>query len=521
MTHSDFISLLCLGAQRKGMVIIMRKIALLLLISMLASLTACGSGTPSADTTASSGDTTAATNTPAVTDTLEARKLVDDELPKKDFGGEKFLILGETDSQNDLEVEETTGDVVLDAVYKRNRTVEERFNVELDFSLVDYYEKLATSIKTSVNAGDDSYQLVNGHAVGLGTLAMDGYLLNWCDLDYINFEKPWWSPSALDELTYNNHSFLAVGNYALDSISQIYCVFFNKRLVDEYSIPDPYATVMDGKWTIDYLISITKDAYKDMNNNGKDDEQDFYGFMTNAGSQANAFFWAFDERVISHDKEKGLKVTYKDGKINEIVEKLVTMIEDNPGITHCGTTGANFEYFTGKNQQYTMYPNGQGIFTTCIIGGALVSQFREMKDDFGILPYPKWDENQELYRTMADGSHSALCAPVTVGDTERLAILTEALNAESYKQVVPAFYDVALKVKGTRDETSVQILDMITNGCVYDMGYVYDGWKGASFIIQKLVREGNTNFESYWASNSPAIIAWYDTVIDCFKGEKK
>lgn len=496
----------------------MRKIAFLLLISMLASLAACGGDAPTADTTAS-----ADTTVPAVTeepDALEARKLVDDELPEKDFGGKEFLILGEASKEKDMEIEETTGDVVDDAVHSRNRMVEERFNVDLTFHFVEKYQDLATNIKASVNAGDDEYQMVSGHVVGLGALAMDDYLLNWCDLDYIDFEKPWWSASTLEDLTYNDRCYMAVGNYALSSISSAYAVYFNKRLADEYDIPDPYATVLDGKWTIDYLISITKDIYTDVNNNDKDDEEDFYGFLTNAGSHANAYFWGFDERVISRDKAEGLKMSYKDGRINDIIEKLVTMIEDNPGITHCGVSGSSFAYFTGSCQQGQMFRNGQAIFSTGGVGDAAMAEYRDMKDDFGILPYPKWDENQAQYRTMADGSHSALCAPVTVVDTERLGVLTEVLNAESYKQVVPAFYDVALKVKGARDETSVQIIDMITSGCVFDMGYVYDGWKGASFIIQKMVRAGDTNFESYWASNSSAIIARYDTVINYFKGEE-
>ena len=496
----------------------MRKIAFLLFISMLASLVACGGDAPTADTTASA-DSTA----PAVTeepDALEARKLVDDELPEKDFGGKEFLILGEASKEKDMEIEETTGDVVDDAVHSRNRMVEERFNVDLTFHFVEQYQDLATNIKASVNAGDDEYQMVSGHVVGLGALAMDDYLLNWCDLDYINFEKPWWSASTLEDLTYNDRCYMAVGNYALSSISAAYAVYFNKRLADEYDIPDPYATVLDSKWTIDYLISITKDIYTDVNNNDKDDEEDFYGFLTSAGSHANAYFWGFDERVISRDKAQGLKMTYKDGRINDIIEKLVTMIEDNPGITHCGVSGSSFAYFTGSSQQSQMFRNGQAIFSTGGVGDAAKAEYRDMKDDFGILPYPKWDENQEQYRTMADGSHSALCAPVTVVDTERLGVLTEALNAESYKQVVPAFYDVALKVKGARDETSVQIIDMITSGCVFDMGYVYDGWKGASFIIQKMVRAGDTNFESYWAANQSAIHARYDTVINYFKGEE-
>ena len=64
---------------------------------------------------------------------------------------------------------------------------------------------------------------------------------------------------------------------------------------------------------------------------------------------------------------------------------------------------------------------------------------------------------------MVDGSHDILAVPITATNLERTGIITEALSAESYKRVIPAYYETALKTKYARDDESVQMLDMIAN----------------------------------------------------------
>lgn len=491
----------------------MKKVTLLLVFSMLASCISCSSGASVSDDT-----TTAPTETSNVSadteplDALDARKLVDDELPEKDFEGAVFTILGETSKKEYLDVESTNGDVVNDAIFMRNQAVEERFNVELDYFLVDYFFDVNTQVAKNVNAGDDAFQLVSGHVVSLGQLVADNYLMNWYDIEHVNFNKPWWAKANIENLTYNDVCILAIGDYALTSISHTYCVYFNKRLTDEYQIADPYQTVIDGDWTIDYMISLTKDVYKDINNNGVEDEADSYGFIV---PNANAFLWAFDNPIIENDPSKGLTVVYKSEKIFDIITKLVTMLDDNAGITQMGyNNNGTFTYRVEIPQ--LLFKDGQTIFTTASIGDAL-RYYRDMDDAYGILPYPKWNTEQEEYYTMVDGSHSAMAVPVTVTDTEMVGVITEALCAESYKQVVPQYYDIALKVKGTRDDTSVEIIDMLVENRVFDMGYVYDGFHGASFIIQKMTRESNTNFESHWASVESSVMEHYGKVIDFFE----
>ena len=105
-----------------------RTISTLLLIAMLAGMTACGESGGSEVTDNTAGDTTTAE--PVVTGIPEP------ELPDKDYGGEEFtfLIRGEGSGsyrERWVYAEEENGEVVNDAVFRRNQATEEKFNIKI------------------------------------------------------------------------------------------------------------------------------------------------------------------------------------------------------------------------------------------------------------------------------------------------------------------------------------------------------------------------------------------------------
>jgi hypothetical protein len=123
---------------------------------------------------------------------------------------------------------------------------------------------------------------------------------------------------------------------------------------------------------------------------------------------------------------------------------------------------------------------------------------RAMEEDFGIVPYPKFDEAQQTYYTMTDGASAMMAIPTTIKNPERAGKITAALNAESWKRVIPQYYDVALKVKFTRDDESAQVLDMIMDGRTFDFGYIYDNWQGYAFYIQDLISQKSSAASSWF-----------------------
>lgn len=485
--------------------------ALMLIIILCALLAGCGKGGGGAAvTTAAADDTTAAAETEPV-DALEARKLISDDLGDYDFGGRDFRVVVSDGKDDFICIEEATGDVVDDAVYARNRDISERFNCTVVIGYTGNYDSCYNWMHNQIVAGEDAFELGSVHVVKFGGVATSGEYLNWYDLPNINFDKPWWSDSNADVLTVNGVCILAVGDFAV-TVGQTYCVFYNKRLGNDFNVGDIYSIVRGGDWTIDRLVAISKGIYTDVNGNNEEDNEDIYGFVSNHQSNLNAYLWAFDNPIFTK-KGDTIEFTYKSEKLNQIFVKLNQVFHETEGvrmdISYVGATGSTHAFSAD------MFANSRCVFANGYIGTSL-TDFRDLEDDFGFLPYPKWDENQDSYYTQADGHHMILGIPVTIQDTEYVGAVTEALNAETYKQVIPAYYDVALKVKATRDADSVEMLDIITSTCVYDFGYVYDYWKGCSFIIQRLVKDNNSNFESHWASQESAVLAHYDKVIEAF-----
>ncbi|MHB1150820.1 MAG: hypothetical protein ACYCWE_11050 [Eubacteriales bacterium] len=480
-----------------------RNVSLLLAFIMLIGFSACGKPTEEEQT----NEETLIDSPQTVSeepDLLEARKLVGDNLPEADFNGSPYTVLTYNDTRIIYFVAEEAenGDIVNDALYTRNRIAEERYNVELVFDATRDYLGVVSYGAKCIQAGENAFDLFCSHVVSLSELSLKGMMMNWYDIDSIDFDKPWWSSSNIKDLTYKNVSLLAVGDFAMSALSYTYCMYFDKNLVEDYAIGDLYETVLNGVWTIDEMNSLTKDIYSDLNSDSKADEEDFYGLSFRVGSHTNAFLWSFNNPIMVKDKDGVPQNIIKTEKINDILVRLNSIANDNAGTIA----------ITDYTKALDIFVQGRAVFCLGDIGNAL-SNFRENEHDYGIIPYPKWDEIQTAYYTCVNGAHEAMAVPVTVTDIEKVGIITELLCAETYKQVVPAYYDTALKVKGTRDEVSVEILDMIVGSRVFDFGFIYDNWKGASFLLQDLVLKNNSDFQSLYESKESSINTYYESVI--------
>ncbi len=350
--------------------------------------------------------------------------------------------------------------------------------------------------------------LIAMHVVECALLAIKNNFLNWYDIPEIDFSQPWWSESMTRDLTYNGIAPVAVGDFVLSAIAKTYCTFYNKTLAENYDLPDMYQVVRDGKWTLDYVIETTKDIYSDINGNGQVDSEDLFGYASDTKTNMNAYLWAFDNPVFTRDGDK-LVYSYKSEKINDIVSKLVNTFTVYNGIAT--DFGATWHYGL-----FSLFVKNRAVFANGTLGHSLTA-LSDMTDDIGFLPYPKWNEEQESYYTMADGSHQALAVPITASNLEMIGAVTEVLNAESWKDVVPAYYDVALKVKATRDLESVEMIDIILNSRMFDFGYVYNGWDGASFLLSEFVTNKSTDFESDYAKKEKIINKQYESVIEYFE----
>ncbi len=481
---------------------------LLLLVALLVSgsCTACGNG-GGTETTA---DTKAAdTQTPvteeAETDSLEARKLVDDGLGDKDLGGAEYRMLYQERYAEFQYVEELNGDTLNDAIYNRNMAVEDRFNATIVHN-TGAEEALAMSIKNSVLSGNDEYDLYMGHTMYTGKYAVQGIFRNARELD-IDFTKPWYPQYAVQNLTYNDKMFLMASDICLSLSSNTYCYYFNKDLVTDYSMEEPYAVVNEGRWTLDYLLNNVATVYQDLNGDGAVGNGDLFGLHGEKTNSTVAYLYSCDLDIMKLSDTGEITLQFgSDERSVDAIEKLKTLLYGSQG-----------SYAATKDElnHMDMFVSQNAIFVTGTLGES-VSRYREDCDfDYGIVPYPKFDEEQDTYYTVAGGSFSSSAIPLTAVRDDVVSTMFAALSAETWKNVIPKYYDVVLKYKGARDEASIAMIDLVLNGRSLDFSFVYDAFSGFVYETGPILK-GNTALPTYVAQKENKVLAHYETVRDLF-----
>ena len=434
------------------------------------------------------------------------------------FDGRTFTVLSREELifGREMGVEEENGDIVNDAVYKRNKTVEERFGIKInDVKIPGIWGKEASfndTIRNSVNAGDNIYDLIAGYAYFITPLAAEGYLLDWGNVHYIENTAPWWSSDIEKTMKLNGKLYFITGDLALTFIENLQCMFFNGRIQNEYAVEDLYKLVLDGKWTYDKLFDICKDIYSDVNGNAKKDEEDIYGlFSLYDGVNIEQMLISQNQPIAPIGDDGYPYLALKNEKTAKIVENIVNLLWENPGVY---VVAGGTEYLHVK-----AFQSGKSLFMEGMIGYG-EQWLRGMEDNFGVLPHPKFDEVQDKYMGQSEMAFSLFCIPSIADDYEFIGAVTDVLAAESYKQLTPVYYETSLKIKYARDDMTSQMIDIIRNGVKFDFGLLNSSSMqsgGILALFRELATNKNKNFISIYEKREAGFEKSLQQLIDAYK----
>ena len=431
-----------------------RFIALCLLVSLLAG---CGGGeTPSgADTTTAAPEVT----TQSVEEILG--------FAREDNGGKTFTMLVAETKGYEYDAEEATGDVVSDAVYAKNTAVEDYLGIDFEFLYEDgnWNNRGAFNamISADVMSGDSTYDLVSAVTVCTVSAATEGIFMEGKSLD-CDFDKPWWIADMYDRFSVAGKLYGFIGDASLSLYKDMTVVYFNKRIWDEYNQPNPYELVRNNEWTIDKMAELTAGMAADLNGDGTYDyENDQVAYLAE-GVPNGTFQTSLELKVVDIDKDGIPQYLGLSEKFVNAFEKMKTF-HKNPGIIIMSTID-DASYTSMK----TFANNNVATMVNFIYS---TEYLRDMKDDYGILPMPKYDKNQEKYVSQLGTSTSMMFVPVTTKDPALTSKVMEACCYYTGELVVPKYYEVALKEKYARDEDIAEMLDIIRDGAAFDFLFVY------------------------------------------------
>ena len=473
-----------------------RTAALMLLSALL--LASCGeaAGTPAGEnkeTDAQPGETAAVT---------EEDTYVYDSLPADlDLGGAAVSIHVRGDANSFLEVSaEQTGEVLDDAIYNRNKSVEERLNVVLNPIQGAGWEKYSqdmTKVRSTIMSGDNAYQIIAGWRASVPSLALDGCFRNLPDYKYLDTAKPWWTQSAVEGMNVGGTLCFVTGDISIiTDLGGSYVLFMNDRVASEYDISGVTDSVLDGSWTLDRLISVIKSVGKDVNGDSKRDDGDYYGLILDTYNSADAFLTAADIHQIALDKDGTPVYTEQTERLSRLMEKIYPLYYSE---------GYDSYQQGDVAKGVSMFNGGQGLFTVRELDTAR-DDFRNMVDSYTILPMPKLDDAQENYAVCAFNGATLWGIPTSNPDPDTSCAVMEALASASYNDVTPVYFETCLQDKYARNEITIRMLEIIRDGMYVDSEYLYAPLFGNTcYVVRDLISSKKSDVASWYAKNSKKV----------------
>lgn len=430
-------------------------------------------------------------------ETEELKTYIEPDIEAVDYQGYEFkFLIPKTDELNvlinEIGADGITGDIINDAVYERNAKIEEKYNVNIVGINGSWND-----IGKTVMAGDNAFDVATPGVVEAFKNGINGNLAIIQDIPYIDYEQPWWRTNSIIDASIANKNFFIVSDINMLSYDSTAVMFFNKFLVEQYSLENPYDMVVNGIWVFDKMIETGKNVSNDVNGDGLYGEEDAYGMACNS---YGALTYTYGSDVLFAKKDSNdIPYLNIDERFISHFQNIVTTCNNDVSVMF----SERFKTDNGRIRVPQLaFEENRLLFYNEMLNRTSI--LRSMETDFGILPMPKQDETQENYNTFVHQGNSTTISILLNAEYDRAGRILEDMAYLSYIYIRPAYVDISLKTKFTRDEHSVDMLDIIMNNTRYDIALI----SSHPLIdnLRTLLMNANDNIASNMAANESAYV---------------
>lgn len=437
----------------------------------------------------------------------------------EDNNGAVISVLMPIEKEYEIATKENSDkDRVSAAMYRRNAAVEDYLGVVFDIKTAsgswsnrnDYNQKIANNVKVA-----KEYDIVTGQAsCTFVPCAQEGYFMDFNSVETFDFTSDWWVKDMNQNYAIDGRLYGVVGDLSLSLYRSMAVLYFNQYLIEQYQMESPYDMVRKGTWTLSNMMEMAKQVEESVDG-PYDRATNMMGFMPYFKINRN-FLCALDIPLVERNAETG-EVTIPhtpNEKLVDAFDYLYELFENENTVYCCGDTVC-FTYFVNN--------------TVLITGGSFddVEKIRNMSENYGIVPLPKYDTLQENYLSAIDQSTLMWHLPSNASNTELLAKVMEALSFYGLYDVTPEYYEIALGLTYARDENVMEMLSIIRKNAVmrwesiYDMAFTPSLWN----IIQmtdayrhpaanKVGTYHGNNVTTFWATNQEKWQAGIDALCE-------
>lgn len=392
------------------------------------------------------------------------------------YNGEDIVILNRALlgwTLDEIMVPELNSEPVNDAMFNRNIAVSDRLNVNIVSSPIEEADENLPidKIKRVVKSGSDEFDMVAAAVYVTTPAALDGTFYDLADLEYLDLDQSYWMQEYNEAMSFGGSQHTATGVIALSTYRFAFVTMFNKAIFDDKSVPYLYDAVSNNEWTLDYQASLVKDFYQDINGNNKPDEGDLFGFASCTGINTDAYWASCDLPILAKNAEGYYEYVLDVGRFSDVMDKVLYLFYGCGGTRLFPIQSHNEE----QDELRIMFTKGECAMMTIRLVAVEQPDVREMEQEYGIVPVPKYEATQKSYGTMIHDQFTVFAVPASANKAklQMIGATMEVMASESQKRVKPAYYEIAIKRKYMSDPVAWDMLDMIFSEIRIDAAVTY------------------------------------------------
>ncbi len=443
----------------------------------------------------------------------------------------KFLILAPGQLYDDEQIigytEENTeedADAVVVAIAERNNKLQQEYGFSIineSISGDDCYNRFVERVRNDNEAGTADYQVLVGGANFLAPLTAEGLCYDFYDLgegSYLNVDEEWWDPVTQKDMSVANSLYMITGDILYSDDQYTRCLYFNKDLVKDYKLENPFDLVKSGDWTLDKMYEMmTEVAHPGGDGMMNVEGDDTWGLV---GVSFDTYMLIMGGGLAQVSKNSDDIPEF--AMLNE--QNVTNFLKVYDVVIDKQRTCFVEDYYrwddANGHKVSDHFYNNQALFYTEHIGLVNSTKLREADIRYGIVPMPKVADGQEDYASTVNPYHfGIMCIPISINEDEipQITFCLEAMAHYNYDNITAIYYDLTLKLKRlVDDEDSPEMLDIIFRNRIVDISVIFN-WADCIQYYNQLRSASNNSIQSHLQSKIGTFESELNKTIDLFK----
>ena len=340
------------------------------------------------------------------------------------------------------------------------------------------------AVVASLNAGaGDEYDLIGQYSFSSAIGTVRGCYVNLKDIRYLDFNSPWWPNDIVDSCVINGKVYFTAGDISCTLIRNMQPILTNLDLAESLKCDNFYDLVRNQDWTAEKFMTY---AYGTVTGLNPDGSEPCTTTLPNNVCYDNVFYAGGFKYVDITAEGPKMSESLESNNLTDWYDLWYSFVHDHSDV-------AVNKAINSENG----FTSGNVLFHFGSIGD-VQNYLQDITFKFGILPFPKYDKNQENYRTICGAWVSYYSIPTNAPDMDMSGAILEALGSYGYRVITPAVYTISFQYRFLNSQENAEVFELLHDTLVFDLGRQLGDQLNCFAAFRQAAQDTNPSWNGYY-----------------------